>query len=262
MADVRIAVHGATGRMGRRVLALAHTNDQLRVVAATSRDGAAHDTGLLAGLPASGLSTTGLGAGCFADAQVIIDFSTPQGLHDALPHIQVPLVTGTTGLTPEQIARLVQHSARAAILAASNFSTGVALLADLVERAARALPDYDVEIVEAHHRHKSDAPSGTALTLAHAAARGHASDLDEQVVYGRHGLPGARPAGQIGIHAVRMGDVIGDHTVWLAGEGERLHLGHVATSRDTFAHGALRAAAWLHDKGPGRYELREVLGLA
>lgn len=239
---IALAVLGATGRTGSRVVSAAEADPRFSVVARVTRGG--------------------LGEGCFADAAVVIDFSTPDALVAALPHLGgAALVTGTTGLGPEAVDRLAAQSERAPVLAAPNFATGVALLADLVERATRALPEYDVEVVEAHHRNKADAPSGTALALARAAARGQGSDLERSAVYGRHGRTGVRPTGEIGLHALRLGDVVGDHQVWLGGPGERVLLGHVATSRDTFAAGALRAAAWVHDRAPGRYSLRDVLGL-
>jgi 4-hydroxy-tetrahydrodipicolinate reductase len=238
---IPLAVLGATGRTGARVVAAAESDPRFEVVAR--------------------IQSGDLSPGCFGRAAVVIDFSSPEALVAALPLLgPAALVTGTTGLSPEALDALAARADRGAVVAAPNFATGVALLADLVERAARALPDYDVEIVEAHHRGKADAPSGTALALARAAARGHGTDLDGVATYGRHGR-GLRPAGEIAIHALRLGDVVGDHTVWLGGPGERVQLGHVATSRDTFAAGALRAAAWVHDKPAGRYSLRDVLGL-
>jgi 4-hydroxy-tetrahydrodipicolinate reductase len=239
---IRLAVLGATGRTGSRVVAAAHGDARFEVVAQ----------------PGSG----GLSPGCFADADVVIDFSTPEALVAALPHLgAAALITGTTGVSAADLDRLSIRAEQAPVLAAPNFATGVALLADLVEKAARVVPDYDVEVVESHHRNKADAPSGTALALARAAAHGHGVDLDSVGIYGRKGRTGTRPSGEIGIHALRLGDVVGEHTVWLAGPGERVMLGHVATSRDTFAAGALRAAAWVHGKPPGRYTLRDVLGL-
>jgi len=142
-----------------------------------------------------------------------------------------------------------------------QFWSGVTLLLDLARRAASALPDYDIEVVEAHHRGKVDAPSGTALALAKAAARGRGLDLEEHAIFGRRGRTGPRGTGDIGIHAVRMGDVVGEHQVWLAGRGDRVLLGHTATSRATFAEGALRAAQWIRGKPPGRYGMQDVLGL-
>jgi len=147
------------------------------------------------------------------------------------------------------------------VLTTDNFSLGVHVLADLVARAARALPHYDVEIVEAHHNQKRDAPSGTARFLGEVAAEARGVVLEDVAVHGREGHTGARPSGQIGFHALRGGDVVGEHTVWLAGQGNRLKLGHVATSRDTFALGALKAAVWMAGQAPGQYTMAHVLGL-
>lgn len=251
-APIRLGVLGATGRTGRVVVERAMQAEGFTVVAAVASGPAKHGD----------IAITHTGPGCFADAEVIVDFSTPAAVVKALPFMgKAALVTGTTGLGPDELAALVDHSHMAPLLTAANFSTGVSLLLDLVERAARALPDYDVEVIEAHHRNKVDAPSGTALALARAAARGHDTDLSGNAVYGRSGYTGVREPGAIGIHAVRMGDVVGDHQVWLAGPGERVSLGHVATSRDTFAMGALRAARWVYTQPPGRYDMRHVLGL-
>ncbi len=262
MTPIRLAVLGASGRTGARVVAAVLDDARFRLVAAIAGSHHGEDAGRHAGVADAGVAIAPLSADGLAAADVVVDFSTPAALAAALPLLGgAALVTGTTGLGPEILNALVERSVVAPLLTAPNFSTGVALLADLVERAARALPDYDVEVVEAHHRDKRDAPSGTALALARAAARGHGTDLDGHAIYGRSGETGARATGTIGLHAVRMGDVVGEHTVWLAGLGERVSLGHVATSRDTFAVGALRAAAWLHRRAPGRYGLRDVLGL-
>jgi len=197
-----------------------------------------------------------------AACRVIIDFSLPDGTARLLELVEnQALIVGTTGLSPETVAGLAAHAERAPVLRASNFSTGVTLLTELVARAARALPDYDLEIVEMHHRHKRDAPSGTARSLAEAAAFARDVSLSERAIYGREGEVGPRPGGEIGLHAVRGGDVAGEHTVYLAGSGERLMLGHLATSRQAFAEGALRAAAWIADRPAGAYEMRDVLGL-
>lgn len=247
---MRIGLLGATGRMGRRVADLAAAGGDT-VVAAIGRG--TGDVG--------GLTIRPPGPGCFDGCNVVIDFSMPEALAAALPHLgRLPLVTGTTGL-PDAVAAAVQaHAAHAPVLAAANFSTGVTLLVALARRAAAALPDYDVEITETHHRLKQDAPSGTALALAQAVAEGRAVALEAVRRDGRTGRTGVRPAGEIGLHALRGGDVIGDHEVWLLGPGERVLLGHVATSRDTFAAGALRAARWLSGRAPGAYSMADVLG--
>jgi len=260
---IRLAVLGATGRMGRMVVAETLAAPDLTLVAAIAADHAGEDAGRLAGSNDAGVIVSPVAAGCFADAEVVVDFSTPEGLGGALPHLgDVALVTGTTGLGTEETARLAAHAAVAPVLSAPNFSTGVNLLLDLVRRAAKALPDYDIEVVEAHHRHKVDAPSGTALALARAAAHARGTDLEGRAVFGRSGRTGPRETGAIGVHALRMGDVVGEHQVWLAGRGDRVLLGHVATSRTTFTEGALRAARWIRGRPPGRYDMRDVLGLA
>lgn len=242
---LRVAVLGAGGRMGRLVVAEIEAAPDLALVASVGRS--------------SGLRP--IAPGCFGDAQVIIDFSLPEALVAALPFVKAPLVSGTTGLSPAAVDALAELSADVAVLHATNFSTGVNLLLHLVREAARALPDYDVEIVETHHRLKQDSPSGTALSLGAAAAEGHQSSLADVARHGREGRVGARPAGEIGFHAVRGGDVVGDHDVWLMGPGERLRLTHLASSRTTFAVGAVRAARWLAVRGPGRYTMNQVLGL-
>lgn len=260
---VRVAVLGASGRVGRLLVASVLADPRFTLVAAvaTARN-AGRDAGELAGGRPAGLQVCAPGAGCFADAQVVVDFSLPGGLLDALPFVEDrALVTGTTGLDGPGLDALSAQSGRGPLLQAANFSTGVALLEALVATAARALPDYDVEIVETHHRHKLDAPSGTALFLARAAAEARGQNLEAVRVDGRSGLTGVRPAGQIGVHAVRMGEVVGEHQVWLAGPAERVQIGHAAASRQAFVDGALRAASWIVGRPPGRYTLRDVLGL-
>lgn len=259
---LRIAVLGAAGRVGRRVVAAVLEATDLGLVAAVTRPGSDlvyQDAGRVAGVAFSGIPLGTPEKDCFFDADVVIDFSLPGGLREALPFLgDCALVTGTTGLDADTEALVAAHAAKAPVIQAANFSTGVNVLLGLAAIAARALPDHDVEIVEAHHRHKKDAPSGTALALAAAIGegRGEAPILD----HGRHGLA-PRVAGHVGLHALRMGDVVGEHQVWLAGEGDRVLLGHVATSRDTFAHGALRAARFTRGRAPGRYTMRDVLGL-
>ncbi|MBW1876762.1 MAG: 4-hydroxy-tetrahydrodipicolinate reductase [Deltaproteobacteria bacterium] len=259
---MRLAVLGATGRVGRLVVAEAMAAHDLDLVAAVATDIPGEDAGRVAGTSDAGVVLAPVAEGCFARAEVVVDFSTPEGLMEALPHLgSGALVTGTTGLGQEETNRLLARSEVAPVLSAPNFSTGVTLLLDLVRRTAEALPDYDVEVVETHHRNKIDAPSGTALALARAAARAHGTDLENRAVFGRAGRTGPRETGDIGVHAVRMGDVVGEHQVWFAGRGDRVLIGHTATSRTTFAEGALRAVRWIRGKPPGRYDMRDVLGL-
>jgi 4-hydroxy-tetrahydrodipicolinate reductase len=218
------------------------------------------DAGVLAGLPPCGVEVAVVGPGCLRNAEVVVDFSLPGALDALWPILgERALVSGTTGLSPATFAQLHAHAARAAVVWSPNFSLGVAVLLDLVKRAAAALPEADLEIVEIHHRRKKDAPSGTAVALAAAASAGRGAEIP--AVHGRSGAVGERPANEIGVHAVRGGEVVGDHTVWLLGDGERLSLSHLASSRDTFAAGAVRTARWIASRPPGRYTLPQVLGL-
>ncbi|MBN2799475.1 MAG: 4-hydroxy-tetrahydrodipicolinate reductase [Deltaproteobacteria bacterium] len=261
---MRIAVIGAAGRMGRLLLGEVLAAEDLELVAACDRA----ESGLI-GTPAGalvgrqgGVPLSAVSAEALAAAEVVVDFSLPDGLAATLDALGgQALVTGTTGLPAALAERLTDRAGVAPVVAAANFSTGVTLLLDLVERAAHALPDADVEIVETHHRLKQDAPSGTALALGEAVADGRAVHLAEVAVHGRSGHTGVRPAGEVGFHALRGGDVVGEHQVWLIAQGERLSLGHVAHSRLTFVMGALRAARWVSGRAPGRYAMRDVLGL-
>ncbi len=264
-AAPRLAVLGASGRLGRRLVALAGPAG-FDLVAAVVGQGSVHlgvDAGLLAGIAPCGVAVSPAGAGAFDAADVVIDVSLPEGTDEALAWLAGrALVCGVTGRTASQDDRVSSHAASAPLLTATNFSAGVHVLAHLAAEASAALPAYDLEIVELHHRHKRDAPSGTARTLGEAVARARELDFDAVALHGRAGAVGPRTDVEIGVHALRMGDVVGEHEVWIAGEGERLRLGHVATSRDAFARGALRAAHWVLDKAPGTYTMRDVLGLS
>lgn len=263
---IRVGVLGATGRMGRLVIDEVVRTEGLQLVAAVTRAGSAaigQDAGQLAGAGQAGVALTALADGALTDASVVIDFSTPTALLELLEvHPELPVVTGTTGLDGPALDHLRAHAERAPLLAAANFSTGVTLLRDLVERAARALPDYDIEIVEAHHRFKVDAPSGTALALGQAAARGRGWDPDAVALHGREGATGPRPHDEIGYHAIRGGGIVGEHQVWLVGGGERIQIGHSAIARSAFAEGAVRAARWLVGRSAGLYDMTDVLGLS
>lgn len=261
---VRVVLSGASGRMGRTLAGLAAEGSGVEVVAGLDREGDA-ERACDIGCP---VVVTPEDAGeLVAGADVVVDFSAPEFLArlvraqgEALAGRA--LVVGTTGLGGEEQALLDELSRSAAVLVAANFSVGVNLLAALVEQAARVLgPAYDVEVVEAHHRRKVDAPSGTALELGRAAARGHGVELDSVRSDGRSGRPGARPTGEIGFHAVRGGDVVGEHRVMFLGDRERLELAHLAQDRALFAEGALRAARWMAGKPAGVYTMRDVLGL-
>jgi 4-hydroxy-tetrahydrodipicolinate reductase len=255
--------------MGRALVHAIHHQPGAQLVAALDRDQAPEsglDAGSLAGLPALGVVLSSDIDEALRQADVLIDFTRPEGTLAALAACRragKPMVIGTTGFTPEQKMLIAEASCEIGICQAANFSVGVNVLLKLVEDAARTLGDlYDVEIVEVHHRHKVDAPSGTALALGESAARGLGRDLKSVAVYGREGHTGARETQAIGFATVRGGDVIGDHTVMYLGDGERLELSHKASSRQNFAAGAVRAAVWLARQDPGSYTMREVLGLA
>lgn len=257
---MRVGVVGASGRMGRAVVRVAMAGGQSIAWAVAASD-IGRDAGELAGLGPLGVRVADrLDQVDVGSADAVIDFSAPAVTTALAPLAAargVALVTGTTGLDEAARRALADAAKRVAVLAEPNMSLGVHVLARLVEQAVRALDDFDVEITEAHHGAKVDAPSGTALRLAEVAARARRGDSHQ--VHGRQGRPGVRPKGEIGMHALRGGDVIGDHTVHLLGAGERIELTHRATSRDVFAHGAVRAARWLAGKPAGAYSLRDVL---
>jgi 4-hydroxy-tetrahydrodipicolinate reductase len=259
-APLRIAVCGATGRMGRTVTRLCQESDDLQLVGACagSEDpDLGEDAGVLAGARGAGVAVTDDISAALLGADVVIDFSLPVALAELARHAArqgVALVSGTTGVTDMSV--LDEAAGKVAVLWAPNMSLGVQVLSDLVAEAARRLgPGFDIEISEVHHRKKVDAPSGTALRLAEALQEVRAL----RPISGRQGNVGARGSDELGIVALRGGDVLGDHTVHLLGPGERLELTHRATSRDLFALGALRAARWLATQPPGRYSLRDVL---
>jgi 4-hydroxy-tetrahydrodipicolinate reductase len=264
---LRIAVAGASGRMGRMLIEAVAASPDLALCGALDIAGStALGSDALAFLGRDGgvPVTADIRAG-LARADVLIDFTHPEGTlaHVALcRELGVKAVIGTTGLTPTHKAEIAAHAEHIAIVMAPNMSVGVNVTMKLLEVAARALDEsYDVEIVEMHHRHKVDAPSGTALQMGEvvAAARGHR--LDELAVYARHGETGARRAGSIGFASLRGGDVVGDHTVVFAGSGERIEITHRSASRATYAEGSLRAARFLAGKTKGLFGMSEVLGL-
>jgi 4-hydroxy-tetrahydrodipicolinate reductase len=255
---LRLAVVGASGRMGQAVLELAARQADVEVVAAIDAPGSAS-----VGRQIGGAAVTDDLIGGLAGVDVYVDFSAPAASRAAAQAAVAgtAAVIGTTGLGVDDQAALDGLATRAPVLWSANFSLGVNLMLALVETAARTLPGWDAEIVELHHKLKRDAPSGTALALGEAIAAGHAVRLADVARTVRSGQVGQRPAGEIGLAAVRGGDVIGEHTVYLFGDGERIELGHKATSREIFAAGALRAARFLAGKPAGRYAMRDVLGL-
>jgi len=243
---MKTAIVGAAGRMGKMLVKLGEADPGIEICAQVDvADG--YDDAWPSG------------------TQAVVDFS----FHAAVPaNVEkaaaegIAYVIGTTGLSPEEQARVDACRGKIPIVQAANYSLGVNLLLELVKKAASVLgPEYDVEITEMHHRHKKDAPSGTALMLANAAAAGRGVALGDVAVYGRKGITGERPEGEIAIHALRGGSVVGDHTVMLAGDVERVEITHRAQSREAFASGALRAAKWAVGRAPGAYDMRDVLGL-
>ena len=263
MAALRVVLSGVTGRMGTVLAELIRLDDGIELVGGIGR---IPERGCDVGCPI--VETPETAGAWIREADVVIDFSSPElfgrlleGQGDALAG--KALVVGTTGLGDDGERALDAAARRTAVLPAANFSIGVNLLLALAEQAAAVLGDgYDAEIVEAHHRRKADAPSGTALALGEALARGRGVSLAEVRVDGRSGISGERPRGEIGFHSVRGGDIVGEHRVMLIGEREQVELGHVARDRALFAEGALRAARWLAGKPAGRYTMRDVLGLS
>jgi len=262
----RVAIQGASGRMGRYLVAACLDHPQLQCTAAVvPGDDAGHgaDAGVLAGRGAIGV-TAGpeLEPSAF---DVAVDFSRPDGtieLAERCHRVGKALVIGTTGFAPEQRARLGAIAESIPVVLAPNTGVGVNLVFGLVAQAAGALgPSYDAEIIEAHHRHKVDAPSGTALRLGEAVAEARGQSLEQEAVYARQGHTGTRETGTIGFATVRAGEVVGEHTVLFAGESERVEITHRAQSRSVFAEGAMRAAAWLVGQRPGLYDMQDVLGL-
>jgi len=265
---LRIAVAGASGRMGHMLIEAVTAADDAVLTGALD----------VAGSPALGLDATGflgkasgvritddLQAG-LADVDVLIDFTRPEGTlaHAAACRARgVKMVIGTTGFDDAQKARIAEHAQHIAIVLAPNMSVGVNVVLKLLDMAARALSHgYDVEVIEAHHRHKVDAPSGTALAMGEVVARALGRDLKDCAVYAREGITGERDPSTIGFATIRGGDIVGDHTVLFAGTGERIEITHKSASRATYAQGSLRAARFLADKARGLYGMNDVLGLA
>ena len=263
---IRTVLVGATGRMGVSILRLLGQFPQFALAGAVASEHSSalgRDAGLNAGAPAVGVMIDASLPPLLEGAELVIDFSSARiaaGTVAACVAARVPLLIGTSGLPRELDAPLAAAAQVIALLVAANTSLGVTVLLELVRQAAQVLPNgYDIEIVEAHHRHKVDAPSGTALALGASAAAGRGVSLEDQASFARHGHTGERPAGQIGFAVLRGGDVVGEHEVRFLGEGERLLLGHCATDRAVFARGALLAGLWLMGQAPGRYAMRDIL---
>ncbi len=268
MADMALVVVGAGGRMGRTLTRVISETDGVRLSGAVEREGAADlgkDAGVLAGVGELGVEITDDPLSVFAKADGVLDFSTPAAsvtYAGYAAQARIVHVIGTTGMSAEDDEAVKAAARHATIVKSGNMSLGVNLLAVLVEQAARALPaDFDIEVLEMHHKHKVDAPSGTAKLLGQAAADGRDVGLENSSVRVRDGITGPRPEGAIGFATLRGGSVVGDHSVIFAGPGERLTLTHNAEDRSLFASGAVRAALWAHGRKPGLYSMRDVLGL-
>jgi len=267
MGDLKIVVTGASGRMGRTLIREIAQGAGIELCGALEMEGHPNlglDSGTLAGMQPNGIKLTADPLPLLAHAQAVVDFTTPMVstmLADLAAQARIVHVIGTTGFDAKGEERIKAAARHAVIVKSGNMSLGVNLLAALVERAARSLPDYDIEVLEMHHRNKVDAPSGTALLLGEAAAKGRGIALDKHAVRSRDGHTGARGDGDIGFASLRGGTVVGEHSVIFAGTGERIMLSHSAEDRSIFAHGALTAAKWGHGRKPGLYSMSDVLGL-
>ncbi len=267
-ASIGIAVVGASGRMGRMLVRAVLDSPDASLSGVTVRAGhdwVGQDIGAALGGPAIGVIVESDPLEVFAKSQAVLDFTSPDATveyADLAAQARLTHVIGTTGLEPSHLTRLRAAARHAVLVRAGNMSVGVNLLTDLTRRIAATLgPEYDIEIVEMHHRHKVDAPSGTALMLGEAAALGRDVSLDTNSERGRDGITGARREGAIGFASLRGGDVVGEHQVIFAGPGERIVLQHIATDRMLFARGAIRAAIWGQGREPGEYDMTDVLDL-
>ncbi len=263
-----IVITGASGRMGQMLIKTVIGSDKVRLVGVVEREGhdwVGRDVGEAMGGAALGVTVTDQPLDAFAKAQAVIDFTTPAAtvqFAKLAAQARAVHVIGTTGMTEDDIAQLGPCARHAVIVRAGNMSLGVNLLTVLTKKVAAALDaDFDIEVIEAHHRHKVDAPSGTALMLGEAAAEGRGVSLADVSDRGRDGITGARKLGDIGFTAIRGGDIIGEHDVMFAADGEQIVLRHKATDRSLFAKGALKAALWGQDQKPGEYDMLDVLGL-
>ena len=263
-----IVITGATGRMGQMLVKTVVQSGKARLVGAIEREGSdaiGQDIGTLCGLGPLGVLVESDPLPSFARAQAVIDFTAPAATLEfaaLAAQARAVHVIGTTGMTEAEIEQLAPAALHAVIIRAGNMSLGVNLLTQLTKKVAAALDeDYDIEVIEAHHNQKVDAPSGTALMLGEAAAEGRGVSLKDVSDSGRDGITGARKRGDIGFSAIRGGDIVGEHDVMFAAMGERIILRHIASDRSVFARGALKAALWGQDKSPGQYDMIDVLGL-
>jgi 4-hydroxy-tetrahydrodipicolinate reductase len=268
MGDVRVAIIGASGRMGKNLIDAVHHTPGLNVTAAIERPQSSllgADAGELAGVGKLGVSIVGDIEQVMDQFDVLIDFTTPSTtVHNLELCVQhgKKIVIGTTGFDEAGLAAIDRAAEKTAVIFAANFSVGVNLCLKLLKEAAEVLNEgYDIEVIEGHHRHKVDAPSGTALRMGQVVADALGRDLKTCAVYGREGITGERDPNTIGFATVRAGDIVGDHTVLFATEGERVEITHKASSRMTFAKGAARSCLWLGDKQRGLFDMQDVLGL-
>lgn len=265
---VNVVITGAAGRMGCRLVTLVTQDKRFTLVGATENEGHPSiglDVGEVVGCGPLGISIEKKLSAVIPSANAIIDFSTPsaslENLELAVKH-RCPMVIGTTGFTPSDMERVHSFGKSIPCVVAPNMSVGVNVTLKIIAEVAKALGDeYDIEVVEAHHRLKKDAPSGTALKIAQVLADATKRNLDEVGVYSRQGIIGERKPREIGIQTIRAGDIVGDHTVLFGGIGERIEIIHRAQSRDTFAAGAIRAAEWVSRQSPGMYSMHDVLGM-
>ncbi len=264
-----IVINGANGRMGRALVQACVENNATHLAAPLVRSGSSFegaDAGTVAGIAPANVFMLSDRNQLPDTLDVWIDFTLPEGLMEALGYCvehKIPMVIGTTGLNETQKQAIQEASRTIPIVFAPNMSVGVNLCLNILKTAAKTLgEDYDIEIVEVHHRNKVDAPSGTALRMGEVIAEAIGADLEENAQYSRHGNIGARKPGTIGFQTVRAGDIVGEHTVTFAGIGERVEIIHRASSRLTFARGAVRAATWLQHQDPGMYDMQDVLGLS
>jgi 4-hydroxy-tetrahydrodipicolinate reductase len=265
---IRAIVSGAAGRMGSRIVALMKETDEFKLVGAIENKGhqaIGKDAGEVAGIGKIGVTISDNLEALIDSSDVIIDFTIPSATLDKLKVASrkgKAMVIGTTGFTKEEVAEIKSLVSVIPCVMAPNMSVGVNLLLKVISDIAKVLKDdYDIEIIEAHHRMKKDAPSGTALKMAQVIAEALGRDLDEVGIYARKGIIGERPRKGIGIQTIRAGDIVGEHTVLYGGLGERIEVTHRVSSRDTFARGALKAAQWVVNQKPGLYDMQDVLGL-
>ncbi len=265
---IKLTVCGATGRMGSRIIALSKEYDNLKLVGAVEASNNPKlglDAGLVAGIGEIGVKITDDIKKVIKDTDIVIHFTNPEA---TLSHLEIvkknkkAMVIGTTGFNNEQLSQISKAAEKIPIVFSPNMSVGVNLLFKVLKDVARILgDDYDIEIVEAHHRMKKDAPSGTAIKMGKVIAEALGRNFDEVAVYARQGIIGERNKKEIGIQTVRAGDIVGEHTVIFGGLGERIEITHKASSRDTFARGAIKAAIWLYGKPAGLYDMGDVLGI-